>query len=391
MKVAHIVCTFPPYKGGMGYSAYHFARITARLGYNTTVFTPNYSKNDFKKDKDEISEKFKIVRLKPLIKYGNAALLPQLLWKLKKFDIIHLHYPFFGGAEAVWLASFFWAKKKKFIIHYHMDVITQSCFLKLLSWPAKLMRNSLFKRADFVTCASLDYIKHSSINYLYEKYKNKFFEVSFGVDINKFKPTENISRERNLALAATAERFNILFVGGLDKAHYFKGLEVLLKAFSQLSIDNCQLLVVGGGDLRSDYEKQAEKLGIKKTVEFAGSVNNEQLVEYYQKADVVVLPSINQGEAFGLVLLEAMACAKPVIASNLPGVRSVFKNGEHGFLVKPGNVDDLVDKLKIVLQDKALAEKMGQAGRKLVEDKYTWGKVGKRLDLIYHFVKYMPK
>jgi glycosyltransferase involved in cell wall biosynthesis len=105
---------------------------------------------------------------------------------------------------------------------------------------------------------------------------------------------------------------------------------------------------------------------------------------------VVVLPSINQGEAFGLVLLEAMACSKPVIASNLPGVRSVFKNGNQGLLVKPGDVKDLVKKIKVILTDDQLAKRMGRAGRSLVINKYTWDKVGRRLDIIYHYVKYTP-
>jgi len=250
--------------------------------------------------------------------------------------------------------------------------------LKVLSLPSKFIFNSLFNNADAITCASLDYIKNSEISKFYKNNDKKFYEISFGVDINKFKPSEQKKINNKL---------NILFVGGLDKAHYFKGLNILLKSLSKLQKDNYKLTVVGSGDLREKYEEQADKLGIKKFVKFAGRVSDKDLPSYYGNADVFVLPSINRCEAFGLVLLEAMACGVAVIASSLPGVRSVFKNNEHGFLVNPGDSDDLTSKIKIFLENKDLIKKMGEAGRKLVEDEYDWNKVGKKLDLIYYYIE----
>ncbi len=162
--------------------------------------------------------------------------------------------------------------------------------------------------------------------------------------------------------------------------------------FSTRVFSNDVLLnIIGEGDLKPYYKNLAKQLKIAEQVCFAENVDNNKLVNYYNYCDVVVLPSINKGEAFGLVLLEAMACAKPVIASNLPGVRGVFKKGKHGLLVQPDNVDDLANKVKAILSDKNLARKMGQAGKELVKKKYTWEKVGKRLNSIYYYVKYTPK
>ena len=96
------------------------------------------------------------------------------------------------------------------------------------------------------------------------------------------------------------------------------------------------------------------------------------------------MPSINSNEAFGLVLLEAMACGTPVIASNLPGVRSVFEAGVQGLLAEPGNVDDLKNKIAEILADNDKREMMGLASRELVEGKYSWERVGERLDEIYN-------
>ncbi|MFH1661824.1 MAG: glycosyltransferase family 4 protein [Candidatus Falkowbacteria bacterium] len=377
MKIAQIVCTFPPYKGGMGNSVFELCKSLSKQGHNITVFTPKY-KSLAKKGEALLygENNFKVVKLSPFLRFGNGAFLPQLLWKLKNFDIVHLHYPFFGGAEMVWLLKLL-NPKIKLIIHYHMDSKLSFVF-KIFSAPSKFIFNSLFENASAITCASLDYVKNSGISKIYKKYNHKFYEISFGVDINKFKSEENKKIDNKL---------NILFVGGLDKAHYFKGLGILLKAVSGFKKNSYKLRIVGDGNLREKYKEQAEKLGIKKFIKFAGRVSDEDLPDHYRKADVFVLPSINRCEAFGLVLLEAMACGTPVIASDLPGVRSVFKNNEHGFLVRPGSADDLANKIKIFLENKELIKKMGEAGRKLVEDEYDWNKVGKKLDLIYYFVQ----
>ncbi|MBU4455156.1 glycosyltransferase family 4 protein [Patescibacteria group bacterium] len=381
MKIAHIVCTFPPYKGGMGNSVFQFVKVLAERNHDVAVFTPNYS-GLAREEKSK--EGFKIIRLTPWLKYGNGAFLPQLLWKLKGprsksgagFDIVHLHYPFFGGAEAVWLAKILYGAEFKLVVHYHMDAVIRSLPQKIFSWPSRLIRDSLFKKAEAVTCASLDYIKHSEVNYLYEKYKNKFYEVPFGVDIDKFRPADKPKAEEKI----------ILFVGGLDKAHYFKGVEILIKAFSELADGNCRLLIIGRGELREKYEKQAEELGVGR-IEFISDVfSDSELAGYYQKADVFVLPSINKGEAFGMVLLEAMACAVPVIASNLPGVRNVFQNGVQGLLIEPGDADDLKNKMELMLSDNGKRREMGRAGRKLAEEKYSREKAGERMEEVYKHI-----
>lgn len=407
MKIAHLVCAFPPLRGGMGNGAYQFAQILSKIGYQVTVFTPlyGYAGVFFKKRKsndDSASEglcgvdnktttdftrdlkdkRFNIVMLKPFLKYGHAAFLPQLFWRLRSFDIVHLHYPFYGAAEIVLLKKIFSGKKMKLIVHYHMDTVGDGLKGFIFKFHRLIVLPLLIRLADIITCASIDYIKHSNLSGYFEKYGGKFRQTLFGVDLNQFQPREDIFKQKEKT---------ILFVGGLDRAHYFKGLDNLLKAVSKLKINNWNLAIVGDGDLRPRYENLCRLLNIDKKVKFVGSVGPEKLVEYYNNCYVLVLPSVDKSEAFGLVLLEAMASGKPVIASNLPGVRSVFKNGVHGLTVKPGDVSDLVSKLKALLSYEKLAKDMGRAGRELVEKKYSWDKVGERLDLIYHYVKYTPK
>jgi len=364
MKIAQIVCAFHPYKGGIGNIANKYSEILRQAGHNITTFTPDYKK---------IGNEKNITRLNPWLKYGNGAFLPQLFFILKKYDLIYLHYPFFGSAEIIWLIKLF-NKNVKLIIHYHMDVKMSSFISTFLGLPSRLIRNSLFKKADFITCASLDYVKYSQIVNLYKKYKNKFIEIPFGVDINKFKPSP---------VNKTKTTFQILFVGGLDKAHYFKGINILLEVIAKIEIKNLtqnwELNIVGDGDLKSQYQNQAKKLNISNRINFLGKISDEKKIKIYQQADLFILPSINKNEAFGLVLLEAMASGIPVIASNLPGVRTVFQDEIQGYLVEPNNIINLKEKIEKILNDSELRNKMSQAARQLAKEKYNLENVKNKL------------
>ena len=384
MKIAQIVCTFPPYRGGIGNSVYNISESLADLGHEVTVFTPNYNYK-IEEEFNLHEGKFKVERLRPLFKYGNAAFIPQLLWKLKNFDIVHLHYPFYGAIMPVLLRKLLSARKMRLILHYHMDSRANGFRGAVFYLYNILVLPLLARLATIITCASLDYVKHSDLGKYYLAKPNKFRQILFGVNLEQFVTYHDGLNKRR-------ENKIILFVGALDKAHYFKGLENLLKALAIVIKDqklNATILkIVGRGNLLSYYKNCALKLGLGKNVKFYEHVDDSKLVDFYNYCDCLVLPSINKGEAFGLVLLEAMACSRPVITSNLPGVRSVFKSGREGLLVKPNDVNDLANKIQAILNDKKLAEKMGLAGRALVEKKYTWFKVSKRLESIYHYVKY---
>lgn len=358
MKIAQIVCTYPPYRGGIGNSAKKFTGILEG-DHEIVTFTPLYNK------KNEEEEKIK--RIKPFLKYGNAALLPRLIFKLKKYDIIYLHYPFFGTDLVIWFYKTFINRKKKLIIHYHMDVSELSLFAKIASPPAFLIKKNLLKKADAITCFSSDYVKSSSVADIYKKTKEKWIEIPYAVDIKKFKPAKGKN-----------DKTNILFVGGLDKAHYFKGLDNLLEAVGKLNT-SFTLNIVGDGSLKKDYKRRAEKLGLRDRVNFTGSVGEGELIKIYNKSDFLVLPSIDKSEALGIVLIEAMACGLPVIASDLPGVRSVFENNKQGLIVKTADIVDLKNKIEYLIKNRETREMMGGKARKLALDKYSEAKMRKSL------------
>ena len=379
MRIASITCVFPPYKGGIGNAALANAEELKKQGAEVVVFTPrNFLQNK------KIPTLVRVKKLFPIFKYGNASILIQLIWKLKNFDIIHLHYPFFGSAEIIWLLKKFNKIKAKLIITYHMDVVGSGLLKKIFQLHSKFLMPQILSSADKIIVSSFDYAEHSNIKNIFKKQTNKFTEIPFSVDLNRF-----CSRQRPLPLLQKYKIKDdekiILFVGGLDKAHYFKGINFLIKAFYKLTqkMDKTRLIIVGNGDLKFEYEQIVFDFRLRDKVIFAERINNKNLPQFYNLSDIFVLPSIDKSEAFGIVLLEAMASGIPVIASNLPGVRTVIKNGVNGFLTKPKDADDLAKKMHQILEDKELKKNMGIAGRKIAEKKYSHEIVGDKLNKIF--------
>jgi glycosyltransferase involved in cell wall biosynthesis len=372
MKIAVVTSTFPPYKAGMGNVAYYNAWSLATLGHDVTVFTPHYKRI---KNNEELP--FTVKRLYPWFKYGNAGILPQLWWHLPKFDVIHLHYPFFGGAETIYFLDKI--KDIKLVVTYHMDVIGTGLIAKFFRWHTQYVLPKILDRADRIVITSRDYVERSNIKDRLQIEPEKFVEIPCGVNHLLFKP-----RPKDKELMKTHDLYGkkvILFVGGLDKAHYFKGINILIQAMQKFSDgDKVRCVIVGDGELKSTYQGLADSLGLGKKIIFTGYTKDNMLPKYYNLADMLVLPSVDKSEAFGIVALEAMSSGVPVIASDLPGVRSVVDKKETGLLVKPGSVDNLVDMIEYLLKNPQEAKEYGQNGRKKVLEKYTWDSIGYKLD-----------
>lgn len=361
----------------MGNSVYHMARQIGACGHTSVVFTPAYRDTDT--SSETIGENATVVRLKPLFSIGNAAVLPQLFFKLRNFDIVHLHYPFYGTADVVALAKIIF--QGKLVIHYHMDTVSQGIKGFIFWFYSFFFLPVIVRLASQITCASLDYVAHSQLCDYYINHKDKFIEVPFGVDAERFHP------------GATQRDPIVLFVGALDRQHYFKGVKQLIEAFARVAVDRPQakLVLIGRGDLETEYKELASKNNLSENFIIDSNASDDDLAAWYQKARVSVLASTDKSEAFGLVLLEALASATPVIASNLPGVRNVFHNKEHGFLIKADDVEQLAEKIAFMIDNPEEAQKMGEAGRRWIDERYSWDKVGERLEAAYLRILYTPK
>lgn len=381
MKIAQVVCTLPPYGGGIGVVAHYYSHELSLLGHDVYVFKPKPHK--IKKLDQE--NNYTVNELRPIIEVGHAAFLPQLLWRLRKFDVVHLHFPFLGAGIFVYLLKKIRRHKMTFVLSYHMDLVGNGYRKSFFKMYNKFFLQRIVKAADKVIVAATDYTENSNIRDYYLSHKDKFEEIPFGVRA-AFKPeAKNPSLLKKYGIKF--EDKIIGFVGGLDAAHYFKGVDQLIVALSRIDDPQVKAVIVGDGNFKKRYLELATQLGIADRVIFAGYVSAEILPDYYNLFDLFILPSIDQSEAFGLVLIEAMACGKPCIASNLKGVRSVVVPGLNGILIEPKNPADIVAKINHFLENPALMEQFGRNGQELVEKKYRWPIVVRSLNDVYKRLK----
>jgi len=374
LKIAHVTSTFPPYTGGIGNVAYYLAKLLAEDDYRITVFTPRY-----KKEEEQFEGKFKLKRISPLIKYGNAALLPSLIRDLANFDLVHLHYPFFGGAESVYFLKKIFKKNLKLVLHYHMDVVGEKIKKFLFSFHTRYFLHRIVKIANIVIVPSFDYALNSNLSDYVKLYNEKFIDIPHGVDLDYFKPDKKDSQL--IERYSIEDKKIILFVGSLDSAHYFKGVNYLIKAAEILKRDDFKIIIIGEGNLRPAYEELVKNKDLNDKVIFTGYLKD--IRPFYNLADIFVLPSIDKSESFGLVLAEAMACQLPVVVSDLVGVRKLVEKNNNGFLVKPKDASSLAKTITILLDDDKLRIKLGRNGYEKVKNNYSWEIIVKKIENVY--------
>lgn len=285
---------------------------------------------------------------------GNAAVFKSVRKLFDDVDIVHLHYPFFGVAEPLLLAR----PPKPVVVTFHMDAEPEGWRYPLVLAQRALLQKRLLRNASKILAASFDYVRSSSAATLLEADRARWEELPFFIDETAYVPVAR----------ASSDRLRVLFVGVLDRAHLFKGVREALAAIAQ--VPGAALTIVGDGGQRPVLEEEVRKRGMLDRVVFAGKISTEDLIRAYQAADVLLFPSTNKAEAFGLVALEAQACGTPVIASNLPGVRTVVKDEETGVLVRPGLVSDIVAALERMRTDAAWRERLGRNARAHVEARF---------------------
>ena len=363
-RVAIVTPVFPPYRGGIGTVAAEDAEMMRDRGFLVEVFTPKYAKQSALQEG--------VTRFQPFYAWGNAAVLFDILKALRGFDLVHLHYPFFGSD----ILAAFAAKLHRIplIVTCHMRPKASGILGFTFRVYRFVLERFIFGAAQTVLVSSLDYAKENGIRH------DHLVAYPFGVDVQRFLPGDSVKARERFGLRPDVP--TIVFVGGLDAAHYFKGVDVLLEACARLKAP-WQLLIVGDGNCRPIFEERSRALGISDRVHFVGSVPFEDLPEVYRAADVHVLPSLDRSEAFGVVTLEAMATGIPSVVSDLPGVRSVIVAEGTGLLAEPGSIESLALALERLINDSALCERFGRDARKRAVEAFSKEKVGDRLASIY--------
>jgi glycosyltransferase involved in cell wall biosynthesis len=377
LRIAHVTATFPPYQGGTGTVCYYNTRELARRGHDVTVFTAAMDGVL----EHETLEGVQVRRLRSVARVGNAALLPQLVPVLSRFDIIHLHLPFIAGGELTSLAAAL--HRVPLVVTYHSDLVRDGTWRDLVfqaaTWSS---RRAVLMRADAVLFVSEGHAETCDQRAVYRMRRGGCRVLPNGVDTTLFQP--GLDREETRRrLGMSAEHPVVGFVGALDRAHHYKGLEILMTALSGDELGHVQLLVVGDGDWKEHYQRRAAALQLDGRTTFLGKVGHESLPPLYRACDVLAVPSLVP-ESFGLVIAESFACGTPALVSDGPGVRSLVEHGTSGLLVPPGDVRALRQGLvELLAMPDDTRKAMGEAGRRKVEECYTWQRVGCFLDRTY--------
>jgi rhamnosyl/mannosyltransferase len=283
-----------------------------------------------------------------------------------KSDIFHFHFPFPTG-ELAYLRAL---PPGKLVVTYHSDIIRQRLLLRLY---APYLRKFL-NFADRIIASSPNMVEHSP--FLHD-FQEKCTVVPFGVDLRKFEMTSEIKEKVSQLRTKYGPRM-ILFLGRLI---YYKGLEHLVVAMKEI---DANLVIAGSGPLEHELRKMVSESGLRRKVDFVSQPRDEDIPAYYHACDVFVLPSVERSEAFGIVQLEAMACGKPVVSTNLPtGVPFVNLDEETGLIVPPRSSTALADAVNRLLEDESLRTKLGAQGRARVQREFTRELMANRVLQVY--------
>ncbi len=361
MKILFVSDIFYPHTGGISEHILNLWKNFNKMGHTAKILAPSYGKNYPYVDE-------RIIRMGRAIKFPKNRSFSVLSfgitlpWQVRhflnteKFDVIHLH-----GAIAPTLPylALKYSNAKNFVT-FHSAY--EESFGYVL-WEPVL--EQYFRRIDGMIAVST-VARDCMIRY---------FPISEckiipnGIDTERFRP--DVPQVEELKKYSP----KILFVGRFEPR---KGLKYLLMAFPNIvkEFPEAKLVVVGEGFLEHYYRRYIEE-HIKNNVIFVGFVKPEDLPRYYASCDIYCSPATG-AESFGIVLLEAMASGKPIVASDIPGYRTILTSGVEGLLFEPMNSEALAKNIIYLLKRPELMKKFGDAGKEKSK-KYDWKIVTKQV------------
>jgi glycosyltransferase involved in cell wall biosynthesis len=353
MKILHTPARFYPYVGGVEKYVCTLCRELAGKKHDVTVICAN---EPFQKAGMQVNS-IRVKRLDYLCKIANTNITPALpvrLWK-EDCDIIHTHIPTPWSAD--WSTTVGRIRKIPVVLTYHNDIAGMGMYRHIADAYNRALLKRTLKESRCIIVTSPGFSSPSLL-----PYREKIRIIPNSVDTKFFRP-------------ASGEKIgDIFFLGLMDEYHRYKGLEYLLAAVRQIKqvMPDIRLVIGGSGRMAGYYRTMAESLGISQNVKFAGFIPDRDLASYYNGCTVFVLPSTDPTrEGFGIVALEAMACGRPVVTSEITGVAGDIRKRGAGVIVRPGDIGGLSEAIQQILLDERRAEEMGHAARTLVENKYS--------------------
>jgi glycosyltransferase involved in cell wall biosynthesis len=358
MKIAILVNLFPPkWLAGTEIVTYNLAEHLAKRGHEIHIITlHDEGLPNFDNVKGFFVHRIEVPRVRVI---GVLSFWLKIFLKIRiiKPEIVHtqdlsMGIPAYLSRKILKIPYVVWGRGN--------DVYHPSNFEKITMKP-------ILKNAHAVLALTEDMRK--KLKCIYD---TQIYVIPNGIDLESYKDiTVNPDKKPIVR--------KILFVGRLNPV---KGIQYLIQAMKIVHdrMPNTRLILVGEGVERERLEVLSIQLGIQKYVQFIGKVPHERVQANMQQADIFVLPSLSEG--FPNVILEAMACGLPVIASRVGGIPDIITNDTNGYLVEVKDIMDMANKILFLLSDDALRKKISDNNQHLVK-KYAWDNVIFELEKIY--------
>lgn len=347
LRVLHIGKYYPPYRGGM---ETHLQCLSDELKglVNLKVIVSSVERRTTTGLVDGVD----VTRVGKLLDFKSAPICPDMVLAIRraKADIIHIHWPN-PTAVLAYLAS---GHRGRLVFTYHSDIVRQK-MLAVAFTP--VLRYALAKAAAIIV-TSPNYIDGSDV---LPEFRSRCRVIPFGVSVDHFNQYD-VNKVRKIR-----EQYGSRIVLGVGRMVYYKGFEHLVRA---AALVDAHLLIIGQGPLREYLGVLAIELGVSDRVTFLSEVDDVR--PYYHAADVFVLSSVMRSEAFGIVQLEAMACGRPVINTQLDsGVTFVSPHGVSGLTVPAADSTALGEAIKELLDQSDRRAELGNGARNRVAHKFT--------------------
>lgn len=351
MRILQVGKYYPPYRGGIENNVHFLSRgLAERHRVSTLVF--NTSRQTVREEVEGVD----LVRAASWGKLLSTEISPGYISWMRRLpaDLIHLHTPNPVGELGVSLLG----HRGALVVTHHSDVIRQ----RALRFAYGPVLNAVLKRADRIIVYTRRYMESSET---LRPFREKCVFIPHGLDLREFEATPGIEERAAEIRREHGERI-VLFVGRLV---YYKGVDVLLEAVKDL---DATVLVAGKGPMLEPLRRKARALGLEGRVRFLGPVSHREKVALYRACTLFTLPCTHRSEAFGQVQVEAQACERPVITTDIDsGVPEVTLDGETGFIVPPLDDRALAAAVRRLLDDGELRSRMGAAGRRRAESTYS--------------------
>ncbi len=349
MKVLQVYKDYyPPVKGGIEGHINLLSMGLKKRGVQIEVLVSN-TRNALEKIKVDGIPVTKVPQIGRFASAPLNATFPFWLRELgRNVDIIHFHFPNPTAEISSLLPGF----SRSVVVTYHSDIVKQKRLREVYS-P---FLTRFLKRSQAIIATSRNYVHSSKV---LSQFESKCRVIPLGIDIAKFDRRTG----DNEKIRSIREKFSpsILFIG---RFRYYKGLHVMIDAMHKI---DASLLLIGTGPLDSNLRRQVAEAGLERKIHFLGELPDSEMIAYLHACDIFVLPSILRSEAFGIVQLEAMACGKPVICTEVnTGTSFVNRHRETGLVVRAGDPDALAQAANYLLAHPSICAKFGRAGRQRV-------------------------